>query len=88
MLIAITALARTPSPVNHDFYFWVGDWEVANQANGKRACENRIELKHGGHVLGENYTTPGRYTGMSVNAYDGLAKRWHFGMHFFADLFC
>ena len=80
-LLAVTAWAQTPPPppppVNHDFDFWVGDWEVTNRANGKKAGENRIEPKHGGRVLVENYTTPGPYTGMSLNAYDGLAKRWH-----------
>lgn len=66
-----------PPPVNHDFDFWVGEWEVISQANGKKAGENRIELRHGGRVLVENYTTPGQYTGMSLNAYDGREKRWH-----------
>jgi hypothetical protein len=77
--IALHAQSNRPPlpPVNHDFDFWAGDWEVTNQANGKIAGHNRIELKHDGRVLVENYTTPGAYTGMSVNAYDGQAKRWH-----------
>ena len=74
---ATFALAQNIPAVNHDFDFWVGDWEVTNQANGKLAGRNQVELKHGGHVLVENYTTPGAYTGMSVNAYDVAAKRWH-----------
>lgn len=81
LLVAVTTLAQSapppPPPVNHDFDFWVGEWEVTNQGNGKKAGENRIERQHGGRVLVENYTTPGQYTGMSLNAYDGLAKRWH-----------
>lgn len=77
-LLIVAALAQTPTPpVNHDFDFWVGDWEVTNQTNGKKAGENHIEPRHGGRVLVESYTTPGKYTGMSLNAYDGLAKRWH-----------
>jgi hypothetical protein len=74
---ATLALAQPAPPVNYDFDFWAGDWEVTNQANGKLAGHNRIELKHGGRVLVENYTTPGAYTGMSLNAYDGTMKRWH-----------
>lgn len=66
-----------PPPVNHDFDFWLGDWSVTNQAKGKQAAENHIELRHGGRVLVENYTTPNGYTGMSVNGYDGISKRWH-----------
>ena len=74
---ATLALAQDAPPMNHDFDFWIGDWEVTNQANGKLAGHNHVELKHGGHVLVENYSTPGAYTGMSVNAYDAAAKRWH-----------
>ena len=81
LLVAATALAQNPPPplppVNHDFDFWLGEWEVTNQANGKKAGENRIERQHGGHVLVENYTTPGLFTGMSLNAYDESAKHWH-----------
>ena len=77
LLAATVALAQTPPPVNHDFDFWVGDWAVTNQTTGKLAGHNLIELKHGGRVLVENYTTPGVYTGMSVNAYDAPHKRWH-----------
>ncbi|HET7537613.1 MAG TPA: hypothetical protein VFJ90_14230 [Candidatus Didemnitutus sp.] len=64
-------------PVNHDFDFWVGDWDVTNQTNGKTAGHNRIELKHDGRVLVENYTTPGTFSGMSVNAYDARSGHWH-----------
>ena len=77
LLCASLAPAQNNHPVNHDFDFWVGDWQVTNQANGKLAGHNRIELKHGGRVLVENYTTPGAYTGMSLNGYDEVAKRWH-----------
>jgi hypothetical protein len=77
LLGATLALAQNIPAVNHDFDFWVGDWEVTNQVTGKLAGHNQVERKHGGHVLVENYTTPGAYTGMSVNAYDGAAKRWH-----------
>jgi hypothetical protein len=80
LLAATLVLAQNPPPpppVNHDFDFWVGDWTVTNQANGKPAGRNVIELKHGGRVLVENYTTPGAYTGMSVNGYDAANKRWH-----------
>lgn len=77
LLAATWAFAQNPPPVNHDFDFWVGDWTVTNQANGRLAGHNLIELRHDGRVLVENYSTPGAYTGMSLNAYDGGAKRWH-----------
>lgn len=80
LLIASTLCAqnRPPlPPVNHDFDFWIGEWDVTNRANGKLAGHNRIELQHGGRVLVENYTTPGAFSGMSVNAYDARSNRWH-----------
>lgn len=64
-------------PVNHDFDFWIGDWEVTVRATGKLAGYNKIEARHGGRVLVENYTSIGAYTGMSLNGYDAGAKRWH-----------
>jgi Protein of unknown function (DUF1579) len=68
---------RPPQPpVNHDFDFWIGDWEVTVRATGKLAGHNKIEARHGGRVLVENYTTPAGYTGMSLNGYDAAAKRW------------
>jgi hypothetical protein len=77
LVIATLAWAQSQPLVNHDFDFWIGDWTVTNQANGKLAGHNFIELKHNGRVLVENYTTPGTYTGMSLNAYDSAAKHWH-----------
>jgi hypothetical protein len=77
LLVATLALAQALPPLNHEFDFWIGEWTVTNQANGKLAGHNTIEPKHGGRVLVENYTTPGAYTGMSLNAYDARTKRWH-----------
>lgn len=76
----MTALAQTPPPpppVNHDFDFWVGGWEVTVRTTGKLAGQNKIEARHGGRVLVENYTTPSGYTGMSLNGYDAATMRWH-----------
>ncbi len=80
LLAAAASFAQTPPPpppINHDFDFRIGDWEVMNRQNGKLAGRNRIEPKHGGRVLVEDYTTPGACTGMSLNAYDAREKRWH-----------
>lgn len=67
----------SPPPVNHDFDFWIGDWEVTRRADGRVAGRNVIEARHGGRVLVESYTTPGAFTGMSVNGYDARTGRWH-----------
>ncbi len=81
LLLAATLSAQPAPPAAppeaRQFDFWIGDWTVTDRVNGKPAGQNLIELKHGGRVLVENYTTPGAYTGMSLNAYDGAARRWH-----------
>ncbi len=63
-------------PAHRQFDFLVGDWEVF-QPNGKLAGVNRIEKKHGGCVLHEQYSTPTGYTGESLNTYDATRKLWH-----------
>ena len=76
-LVASVAFAQTPAaplPINHEFDFWIGSWEVT--ANGKLAGHNRIESILGGRVLQENYTTPGAYAGHSFNIYNAAEARW------------
>ena len=63
--------------MSRDFDFWVGDWEVTNQATGELAGYNLIEIEIGGRVLVERYSTPGGFAGMSLNAYDAGSDRWH-----------
>ena len=63
--------------MSRDFDFWVGDWEVTNQATGELAGHNLVELDVGGRVLVERYSTPGGFAGMSLNAYDAGSDRWH-----------
>ena len=76
----VTMAATPPLPcdsaANKQFDFWVGDWEV-RVATGKLAGYNRIEKKHAGCVLHEQYSTPTGYTGESFNIYDAGRKVWH-----------
>jgi hypothetical protein len=44
--------------MSRDFGFWVGDWEVTNQATGELAGHSLVELDVGGRVLVERYSTP------------------------------
>lgn len=64
------------SPAHRAFDFWLGDWQV-HAANGKLAGSNTITRAHGGCVLHESYSTPGGYTGESLNMYDASRKVWH-----------
>ena len=68
--------APCSDPAYRQFDFWVGKWDVF-RPDGKVAGTNRIEKEYGGCVLHERYTTPGRYTGESLNSYDPARKVWH-----------
>ncbi|MFY0605573.1 MAG: tetratricopeptide repeat protein [Cyclobacteriaceae bacterium] len=64
----------TDSNARH-FDFWIGTWDV--YAGGRKVGENTITMANGGCAIHESYTTPGVYTGQSVNYYDKLDKKWH-----------
>lgn len=61
--------------VRRHFDFWIGEWEV--YVNGSKVGENSITLANGGCAIHESYTTPGTYTGQSINYYDKLDNKWH-----------
>lgn len=79
-----SALAQTPppaAPVNHDFDFWIGDWNVTTP-DGKPAGTNRIEPIAGGRGLYENWEgaaqpngQPGG-SGKSLNAFNPAKHQW------------
>lgn len=81
---AASALAQTPPvppPVNHDFDFWLGDWNVTTP-DGKLAGTNRIEPVAGGRGLFENWEgapqpngQPGG-SGKSLNAFNPATNQW------------
>lgn len=68
--------APCEAPEYHQFDFWLGEWNVQG-AGGKMAGSNRIEREYGGCVLHERYTTPGGFTGESLNTYDAGRGVWH-----------
>ena len=84
VMIGGTVRAQTPPPaaqVNHDFDFWIGDWNV-NAPDGKPAGTNRIESVAGGRGLYENWegaTRPNGQpggSGKSLNAFNPVKNQW------------
>ena len=73
----VGAQAPTPPPLNRDFDFWVGNWEVVDP-QGTVVGTNRIERVSGGYGLLENWTAAGTNggTGKSLNAYNASKKQW------------
>jgi len=86
-LSAATLLAQTPTPapappppppVNHDFDFWLGEWNVTTP-DGKAAGTSRIESIANGHGLLENWTgdpAAGGGNGKSLNCYNVATGKW------------
>lgn len=67
-----------PAPVNHDFDFWLGEWNVTTP-DGKPAGTSRIESMANGHGLLENWTgdpAAGGGNGKSLNAYNAARGQW------------
>ena len=63
-------------PEFRQFDFWVGEWDVFDNASGNRAGANSIESLHGGCVLVESWTSSGGPGGTSVNYYDNVRGTW------------
>lgn len=62
---------------NHQFDFWLGDWDVFNPA-GKKVGENRITREEGGCLIHEHWRAVGDgSTGQSFNTYDLGRGVWH-----------
>lgn len=82
------AQAAAPAPMPHDchgaengqFDFWVGDWNVyewGKEDSDKEPAHNVIRKLYEGCTVREEYTTPGGYSGTSLNFYDRFDGRWH-----------
>ncbi len=57
------------------FDFWIGEWDVTNAA-GKLAGRNTITSAEQGCVLIEQWRAASGGTGMSMNHYDPVSRRW------------
>ncbi|MEL7451222.1 MAG: hypothetical protein AAFN78_18565 [Pseudomonadota bacterium] len=71
---------KAPKPCSTEHYrhfdFWLGEWDVTAAGATEPTGSNVIASRHGGCVVLEQYTA-GAFTGMSINFYDGVTKRWH-----------
>jgi Protein of unknown function (DUF1579) len=85
---AAAAQPPSPSPVpaptpctaaeHRQLDFWMGEWDVrgVKQPQDALPSRSRIESIEGGCVISEQYTTPGGYSGRSLNAYHADRKQW------------
>jgi tetratricopeptide (TPR) repeat protein len=63
--------------LNHQFDFWLGEWDVKNTA-GQFAGSSKIERMLGECIIFENWTSapPQSYAGKSINLYNSTTKKW------------
>ena len=68
---------------NHQFDFWIGEWDVVTTEGGVTAGSSRIEKILNDCVVLENWTSANApYQGKSYNTYNTNLKRWE---QFWAD---
>lgn len=60
----------------HQFDFWIGEWNVTNQASGQHAGTNEIRKEEYGCMLQEYWTSATGGTGSSINYYNPLTAEW------------
>jgi hypothetical protein len=68
--------APCDSEAHQAFDFWLGNWQVY-KADGSLAGQNLISKDYRNCVLRERYSTPGGFTGESLNIYDQSRGVWH-----------
>jgi hypothetical protein len=86
MILPVEAGQSTPAPaasppppcddvVYHQFDFWIGDWNVYDQA-GNLAGTNSIQPAEQGCLLIEHWINTGGGTGQSYNFFDPGTGKW------------
>ncbi len=61
---------------HRDFDFWVGEWDVTNNATGQEGSTNRVENLLDGCLIAENWTAANGSRGRSLNSYDADIGMW------------
>jgi hypothetical protein len=64
------------SAIHEQFDFWVGDWEVKNEA-GELLGTNKIEKLEEGCLLAETWQGANNSSGRSLNYYQPDTHTWH-----------
>ncbi len=63
-------------PHNHDFDFWVGDWNCYRTGTSIFSGTSHVEVMAGGCAILENYKSSQAYSGKSFNFYDSASGKW------------
>ena len=71
-----TAYPCSREPRNHDFDFWIGDWNCYRTGTQILSGTSHVEAMAGGCAILENYTATQAYSGKSFNFYDTTTGKW------------
>jgi len=74
-----TAPAQPPAPppVNREFDFWIGEWDVFQNGTAVKIGDSKIEAVSGGHALLEHWSsTRAPQTGKSLSSYNRTTQQW------------
>lgn len=63
-------------PEHRQLDYWVGEWDVVDQATKKQAGSSSIEKRLDGCMIFESWKGSGGYTGHSFNLYNRETKKW------------
>ncbi len=63
-------------PRNHDFDFWIGDWNCYRTGTQILSGTSHVEAMAGGCAILENYSATQAYSGKSFNFYDTIKGKW------------
>ena len=63
-------------PRNHDFDFWIGDWNCYRTGTQILSGTSHVEAMAGGCAILENYQATQAYSGKSFNFYDTITGKW------------
>jgi hypothetical protein len=66
-----------PTPQDRQFDFWLGKWNVTDNATGKPEGTNDVTSELKGCVLQEHWVGASGGRGTSFNHYDPARKVWH-----------
>ena len=69
------------NPVYRQFDFWIGEWEVFNNLNSKKAGDSKVSIMLDSCVILEEWTSTAvtngiRYAGKSYNNYNAAKQKW------------
>ncbi|MEL7045093.1 MAG: hypothetical protein AAGL66_08745 [Pseudomonadota bacterium] len=62
---------------HRQFDFWLGEWQVTDEAGTKIYGNNSITRGADGCLMMENYASVEGFTGSSLNYYDPSSEQWH-----------